>query len=83
VIFGKRLNPFETKPITISATSEVRSATLTEFDWQREGYGGKGDGEVAKGRFLALIGNVLSFAIAIGARRDIDRLSRQPTQSDH
>jgi hypothetical protein len=34
--------------------------------WQREGYGGKGDeGEVAKGRFLALIGNVLSFAVAI------------------
>jgi hypothetical protein len=34
--------------------------------WQREGYGGKGEDEVAKGRFLALIGNVLSFAIAIG-----------------
>ena len=33
--------------------------------WQREGYGGKGEGEVAKERFLALIGNVLSFAIAI------------------
>ena|SRR5436190_815854 len=33
--------------------------------WQREGYGGKGEGEVAKGRFLALIGNVLSFAWAI------------------
>jgi hypothetical protein len=34
--------------------------------WQREGYGGKDEDEVAKGRFLALIGNVLSFAIAIG-----------------
>jgi hypothetical protein len=30
--------------------------------WQRE----KHDDEVAKGSFLALIGNVLSFAIAIG-----------------
>ena len=34
--------------------------------WQREGYGGEDKGDVEKGRFLALIGNVLSFAIAIG-----------------
>ena len=34
--------------------------------WQREGHGGKDEDEVAKQRFLALIGNLLSFAIAIG-----------------
>jgi len=33
--------------------------------WQREGYGGGDKGDVEKGRFLALIGNVLSFGIAI------------------
>jgi hypothetical protein len=37
--------------------------------WQREGYGGNGKDEVEKGRFLALMGNVLSFgwAIFVGA----------------
>ena len=34
--------------------------------WQREEYGGEDKRDVEKGRFLALIGNVLSFAIAIG-----------------
>jgi hypothetical protein len=45
----------------------IGSWVLLKFaiGWQREGYGGKGEDEVAKGRFLALIGNVLSFGWAI------------------
>jgi hypothetical protein len=51
--------------------------------WQREGYGGNDKDEVAKGRFLALIGNVLSFAIAIGVGVFLNRAALEIWAKPH
>jgi hypothetical protein len=53
-------------------------------DWlAARGYGGKDKGDVEKGRFLALIGNVLSFAIAIGVGLALNPAAREIWAKPH
>jgi hypothetical protein len=51
--------------------------------WQREEYGGEDKRDVEKGRFLALIGNVLSFAIAIGVGLALNPAAREIWAKPH